>query len=58
MAAGVTYGRSSGDVAGAVPGVLGAAFAQLPAIWVLGAVAAVLAAVGLVGVRHRDIPVG
>ena len=42
VAAGVTYGLATGDVRGQLPRVLGAGIVQLPAIWVLAAVAVVL----------------
>ena len=35
IVAGATYGAMVGDVGGQVPGVLGAAMVQLPAVWVL-----------------------
>ena len=43
--AGLTYGASIGDVGGQVPRVIGAAAIQLPAVWVLAAIA--VAFVGL-----------
>lgn len=42
LGAGVAYGVSVDDVGGQVPRVLGAALVQLPAVWVLGAIALVL----------------
>ena len=39
LAAGLAYGLSSGDVGRELPRVLGAAVAQLPAVWVLAGVA-------------------
>jgi ABC-2 type transport system permease protein len=39
---GLTYGLISGDVGGQLPRVLGGTLAQLPAVWVLAAVAVVL----------------
>jgi ABC-2 type transport system permease protein len=39
---GLTYGVISGDVAGQVPRVLGAAMVQLPAVWILTGVAMAL----------------
>lgn len=41
-AAGLVYGAIAGDVGGQLPAVLGATMAQLPAVWVLAAVAALL----------------
>jgi ABC-2 type transport system permease protein len=51
VCAGLTYGLSVDDVAGQVPRVLGAAMVQLPAVWVLGAIA-----VGLFGLLPRLAP--
>jgi ABC-2 type transport system permease protein len=48
LVAGLVYGISVNDVAGQVPRVLGAAMVQLPAVWVLGALA-----VGLFGLLPR-----
>nr|WP_296781118.1 ABC transporter permease [Rhodococcus sp. (in: high G+C Gram-positive bacteria)] len=42
LAAGIPYGLATGDVGSVVPGVLGAALVQLPAIWVLTAAGTVL----------------
>lgn len=42
LAAGIPYGLSVGDVGSVLPGVLGAAVSQLPAVWVLAGVAVVL----------------
>ncbi|MBY6413014.1 ABC transporter permease [Rhodococcus sp. BP-252] len=42
LAAGLTYGTGVGDVGSVLPGVLGAALSQLPAVWVLVGVAVVL----------------
>jgi ABC-2 type transport system permease protein len=42
LAAGLTYGLASGDVGREVPRVLGAAVAQLPAVWVLAGISAAL----------------
>jgi len=42
LGAGVTYGAIVGDVAGEMPGVLGAALIQVPAVWVVAGVAAAL----------------
>ncbi|MFC4050492.1 ABC transporter permease [Actinomadura syzygii] len=41
-AAGITHGLNSGDVGGQLPRVLGAAMAQLPAVWLAGAIAVAL----------------
>jgi ABC-2 type transport system permease protein len=51
VAAGLTYGLSVDDVAGQLPRVVGAALVQLPAVWVLGALA-----VGLFGLLPRLAP--
>lgn len=51
VAAGLTYGLSVHDVAGQLPRVIGAAMVQLPAVWVLGALA-----VGLFGLLPRLAP--
>jgi ABC-2 type transport system permease protein len=42
LVAGLTYGLIAGDVAGQLPGILAAPLAQLPAVWVLAAVAVLL----------------
>jgi ABC-2 type transport system permease protein len=42
VCAGLTYGLSVHDVAGQLPRVVGAAAVQLPAVWVLGALAVLL----------------
>lgn len=42
LAAGLTYGLIAGDVGGQLPGILAAPLAQLPAVWVLAAVAVLL----------------
>jgi ABC-2 type transport system permease protein len=42
VAAGLAYGLSTGDVGREVPRVLGAAMLQLPAVWVLAAIAVAL----------------
>jgi len=42
LSVGVTYGIVAGDVAGQVPRVLGAALAQLPAVWVLASITVAL----------------
>jgi ABC-2 type transport system permease protein len=42
LASGLTYGLSSGDVGRELPRVLSAALAYLPAIWVMGGIAAAL----------------
>jgi ABC-2 type transport system permease protein len=42
FSAGLAYGVGVGDVGSVLPGVLGAALSQLPAVWVLVGVAAVL----------------
>jgi ABC-2 type transport system permease protein len=49
--AGVTYGLIAGDVGGRLPGILGGALAQLPAVWVLAALA-----VALFGLLPRFAP--
>ncbi|RKS71896.1 ABC-2 type transport system permease protein [Actinomadura pelletieri DSM 43383] len=41
-AAGLTHGLNSGDVGGELPRVFGAAMAQLPAVWLVGAIALAL----------------
>jgi polyether ionophore transport system permease protein len=52
VVAGVTYGAAAGDVAGKLPGVLGTAAVQLPAVWLLVAVT-----VALFGLLPRFTPV-
>ncbi|GAA4477336.1 multidrug efflux ABC transporter permease [Rhodococcus olei] len=42
LVAGVTYGAAAGDIGGKLPGVMAAAVAQLPAIWMLAAVTVAL----------------
>ena len=42
LLAGLAHGLRSGDLAGQLPRVLGAAMVQLPAVWVMAAVGAVL----------------
>ncbi|TQF65536.1 ABC transporter permease [Rhodococcus spelaei] len=42
LVAGITYGIAASDVGGTLPGVLAAALVQLPAIWMLTAVAVLL----------------
>ncbi|MFC7385784.1 ABC transporter permease [Sphaerisporangium rhizosphaerae] len=42
LAMGLTHGLNTGDVGRELPRVLGAAMVQLPAVWVLGAVAVLL----------------
>jgi ABC-2 type transport system permease protein len=42
LVTGLVHGLASGDVGGQVAGVLGGAMAQVPAVWVLAAVAAAL----------------
>ena len=42
LAAGLTYGAIAGDVGGQLPRALGGAMVQLPAVWVLGGIAAAL----------------
>ncbi|MFF0307128.1 ABC transporter permease [Streptosporangium sp. NPDC004379] len=42
LAVGAAYGASSGDLAGQLPRVTGAALSQLPAVWALAALAAAL----------------
>ncbi|RJL30109.1 hypothetical protein D5H75_24625 [Bailinhaonella thermotolerans] len=42
LSLGLTYGLGSGDVGTHLPRVLGASLAQLPAVWVLAAVATAL----------------
>jgi len=42
LSAGLVHGLRIGDVAGQVPRMLGAAVAQVPAVWVLGAIAVLL----------------
>lgn len=51
VCAGLVYGLSVDDVGGQLPRVVGAAMVQLPAVWVLGALA-----VGLFGLRPRLAP--
>ncbi|GAA4240948.1 exporter of polyketide antibiotics [Actinomadura meridiana] len=41
-AAGLTHGLNTGDLGGQLPRVLGAAMAQLPAVWLVAAIALVL----------------
>jgi polyether ionophore transport system permease protein len=48
LTCGLAYGLGAGDVGGQLPRVLGAALVQLPAVWVLAAVA-----VALVGLAPR-----
>ena len=42
LAAGLTYGLIAGDVGGELPGILGGVLAQVPAVWVLTAIAVLL----------------
>jgi ABC-2 type transport system permease protein len=42
LGAGLTYGAIVGDVAGEMPGILGAALIQVPAVWVVAGVASAL----------------
>ena len=44
-AAGLAYGLIAGDVPGELPGILGGVVAQLPAVWILAAVAVLLTGV-------------
>jgi ABC-2 type transport system permease protein len=45
LAAGLSYGLIAGDVRGELPGILAGVLAQLPAVWVLAAVAVLLTGV-------------
>ncbi|QLL06282.1 ABC transporter permease [Mycobacterium vicinigordonae] len=51
LTAGLAYGAAAGDVAGQLPTVLGTAAVQVPAVWLLSAVA-----VGLFAVAPRFTP--
>lgn len=52
LAAGLAYGTAAGDVGGKLPGVLGTAAVQLPAVWLLAAVT-----IALFGIAPRFTPV-
>ncbi|MGK2882879.1 MAG: ABC transporter permease [Mycobacterium sp.] len=52
LVTGVAYGASAGDLTGKLPGVLGTAAAQLPAVWLLAAVT-----MALLGLVPRFTPV-
>ncbi|MFD4291944.1 ABC transporter permease [Rhodococcus sp. NPDC058505] len=51
LVAGLAYGAAAGDVGGRLPGVLAAAVAQLPAVWMLAA-----ATIALFGLLPRYTP--